>query len=196
MLLRWLKDLVHARRRPTNLARRFARYPIGRGSYGGLMLYDRGATAAFSLGAWCSIGDRVQVFLNPDHRKDWVTTFPFPAFYPELAHITGQTRSRGDIHIGNDVWIGAEAVILSGATVGDGAVIAARAVVTRDVPAYAIVAGVPAKPVGQRFDKTTIARLLSLRWWDWDEARIVAAGPWLLQDDITQFLDKAERGEI
>lgn len=196
MLLRWLKDMVHARRRPTNLARRFAKYSIGRGSYGGLMLYDRDATCGFSMGAWCSVGDRVQVFLNPDHRKDWVTTFPFPAFVPSLSHIEGQTRSRGDVRIGNDVWIGAEVIILSGVTIGDGAIVAARAVVTRDVPAYAIVAGVPARVVGKRFDNTTIDRLLAVRWWDWDEQRIIAAGHLLLQADIGLFLDKAEIGEI
>lgn len=195
-MLRWIKDWLHARRKPVNLAQRFARYPIGRGSYGGLMLYDRDATSGFSMGAWCSVGDRVQVFLNPDHRKDWVTTYPFPAFMPELAHIAGQSRTRGDVHIGNDVWIGAEAMILSGVTIGDGAIIAARAVVTRDVPAYAIVAGVPARKVGQRFDDAVIARLLAIRWWDWDEARIIAAGPLLLNDDITRFCDLAEAGAI
>ena len=74
--------------------------------------------------------------------------------------------------IGNDVWIGYEALILAGVTVGDGAIIAGRAVVTKDVPPYTIVGGVPAKPIRKRFDVDTIAALEKLRWWDWDEERI------------------------
>ncbi len=80
--------------------------------------------------------------------------------------------NKGDIVVGNDVWIGYEAVILAGVTIGDGAIIGARAVVTRDVPPYTIVGGVPAKPIRKRFDEDTIARLLELRWWDWPEERI------------------------
>ena len=67
---------------------------------------------------------------------------------------------------------GYEAVILAGVTVGDGAVIAARAVVTKDVPPYTIVGGVPAKPIRRRFPEDTIRRLLALRWWDWPRERI------------------------
>jgi acetyltransferase-like isoleucine patch superfamily enzyme len=188
--------MVHARRKPVLLAQRFRKYTIGRGSYGGLMLYDRDATSSFSMGSWCSVGDRVQVFLNPDHRTDWVTTYPFPAMVPALAHFGGHTRSRGDVRIGNDVWIGAESMILSGVTIGDGAVVAARALVTRDVAPYTIVAGMPARPIGQRFDDATIARLLAIGWWDWSEDRIAAAAPFLLQDDITLFLDKAENNDL
>lgn len=82
--------------------------------------------------------------------------------------------NRGDIVIGNDVWIGYEAVILAGVTVGDGAVIGARAVVTKDVPPYTIVGGVPAKPIRKRFSEDLIAALLELRWWDWPEERLKA----------------------
>ena len=76
--------------------------------------------------------------------------------------------------IGNDVWIGYEAVILAGVTVGDGAIIGTRAVVTKNVPPYTIVGGVPAKPIRKRFSEDTIAALLELRWWDWPEERIRA----------------------
>lgn len=74
--------------------------------------------------------------------------------------------------IGNDVWIGYEAVILAGVTIGDGAIIGTRAVVTKDVPPYTIVGGVPAKPIKKRFDDETIAQLLRLKWWDWSEEKI------------------------
>ena len=80
--------------------------------------------------------------------------------------------NKGDIIIGNDVWIGYEAVILAGVTIGDGAVIGTRAVVTKNVPPYTIVGGVPAKPIRKRFSQETIDSLLKIKWWDWSEERI------------------------
>ena len=70
------------------------------------------------------------------------------------------------------MWVGYGAVILAGVTVGDGAIIGTRAVVTKDVPPYTIVGGIPAKPIRKRFSEDTIAALLELRWWDWPEERI------------------------
>ena len=92
----------------------------------------------------------------------------------DVKSITDAWDNKGDIIIGNDVWIGYEAVILSGITIGDGAIIGTRAVVTKDIPPYTIVGGVPAKPIRKRFDDVTIARLLELKWWDWSEERIKA----------------------
>lgn len=80
--------------------------------------------------------------------------------------------NKGDIIIGNDVWIGYEAVVLAGVTIGDGAVIGTRAVVTKDVPPYTIVGGVPAKPIRKRFTQETIDFLLKIKWWNWSEERI------------------------
>ena len=80
--------------------------------------------------------------------------------------------NKDKLKIGNDVWIGYEAVILSGVTIGDGAIIGTRAVVTKDVPSYTIVGGVPAKPIRKRFDEETIQKLKEIRWWDWEEERI------------------------
>ena len=74
--------------------------------------------------------------------------------------------------IGNDVWIGYQAVILSGVTIGDGAIVGSRAVVTKDVPAYTIVGGVPAKSIRRRFPDKIIEMLLQLQWWDWPKGRI------------------------
>ena len=76
--------------------------------------------------------------------------------------------------MGTDVWIGYEAVIQAGVTISDGAIIGTRALVTKDVPPYTIVGGVPAKPIRKRFDEDTVAALLALRWWDWPEERIAA----------------------
>ncbi|MDE5614956.1 MAG: CatB-related O-acetyltransferase, partial [Treponemataceae bacterium] len=81
--------------------------------------------------------------------------------------------NKGDIVIGNDVWIGYEAVIMAGVTIGDGAIIGTRAVVTKDVPPYTIVGGVPAKSIRKRFSEDVIERLLSLKWWDLPPEKIL-----------------------
>lgn len=87
-------------------------------------------------------------------------------------HVTDAWDNKGDIMIGNDVWIGYEAVIMSGVHIGDGAVIGTRAVVTKDVPPYTIVGGVPAKKIKMRFDRQTVEDLLELKWWDWTSEKI------------------------
>ena len=79
---------------------------------------------------------------------------------------------RGDTTVGHDVWIGHGAVILPGVTIGNGAIIAAATVVTRDVPAYAIVGGNPGTVLRYRFDETTIQRLQQLEWWAWDAGKV------------------------
>jgi len=91
---------------------------------------------------------------NPITNK-WVRPIKFEEYKPIL--------------IGNDVWVGESSMIMGGVKIGDGAVIAARSVVTKNVPPYAIVAGVPAKVVKYRFDEETINRLLDIKWWDLPE---------------------------
>ena len=116
--------------------------------------------------------------VNQDRLVQSLATYPFPIFFEkwglERQQVAKAWDNKGDIVIGNDVWIGYEAVILAGVTVGDGAVIGARAVVTKDVPPYTIVGGVPAKPIRKRFSEDLIAALLELRWWDWPEERLKA----------------------
>ena len=123
------------------------------------------------IGKFCSIACGARFLMNSaNHALGSLSTYVFPIFYEEWGHgmeVTEAWDHRGDIIIGNDVWIGYEAVILSGVTIGDGAIVAARSVVTRDVPPYTIVGGVPARPIRRRFDPETIDALLELRWWDW-----------------------------
>ena len=88
------------------------------------------------------------------------------------ANVAAAWDNKGDIVLGNDVWVGFEAVILAGVTIGNGAIIGARAVVTRDVPPYTIVGGVPARPIRARFPEETVKRLQRLGWWDWPRERI------------------------
>lgn len=129
------------------------------------------------IGKFCSIACGAKFLFNSaNHSLTSLSTYPFPIFFEEWglerAQVTRAWDHKGDIVIGNDVWIGYEAVILAGVTIGDGAIIGTRAVVTKDVPPYTIVGGVPAKPIRKRFPDDTIAALFALRWWDWPEERI------------------------
>lgn len=114
--------------------------------------------------------------INASHTLSSLSTYPFPLFFQEWGlekkNVTDAWDNKGDIVIGNDVWIGYEAVILAGVTIGDGAIIGARAVVTKDVPPYTVVGGVPAKPIKLRFSEETISSLLKLQWWNWPEEKI------------------------
>ncbi len=131
------------------------------------------------IGKFCSIACGARFLFNGgNHALSSLSTYPFPVFFDEWQtsrkDITHAWDNKGDIIIGNDVWIGYEAVILAGVTIGNGAVIGTRAVVTKDVPPYTIVGGVPAKPIRKRFDDSTIQKLQELQWWDWPVEKIQA----------------------
>lgn len=129
------------------------------------------------IGKFCSIACGAKfLFTSANHTQASLSTYPFPIFFEEwgldVQHITSAWDNKGDIVIGNDVWIGYEAVILSGVTIGDGAIIGARAVVTKDIPPYTIVGGVPAKMIRKRFPDDIISALLKMKWWDWPGEKI------------------------
>lgn len=111
-----------------------------------------------------------------DYTMTPLSTYPFPLFFEEWELekkcVTEAWDNKGDIIIGNDVWIGYEAVILAGVTIGDGAIIGTRAVVTKNVPPYTIVGGVPAKTIKKRYSNKTIDELLRMKWWEWSEEKI------------------------
>lgn len=178
------------------LQERYPQFEIGIGTYGDdveVLSWNEGAT--LRIGAYTSIAAGVKVFLGGEHRTDWVTTFPFSVLWASARHYSGHPASKGDVTIGSDVWIGNGAMILSGVHIGHGAVIGAMAVVTRDVPAYAIAAGNPARIVRFRFEKEVVDRLLVQQWWNWPESRIQRALPEMLNSDVEQFLLKAENGD-
>jgi acetyltransferase-like isoleucine patch superfamily enzyme len=168
---------------------------IGAYTYGVPAVYfGKQEGTRLTIGKFCSITPkRVTIMLGGLHRLDWVTTYPFNRMMDEFRAFAGTPTSKGDVHIGNDVWIGMYAVILSGVTVGDGATIGSNALVTRDVPPYAIVGGNPARIIRFRFDERTIKRLMKIRWWDWDFKEIRAAMPYLLDSDIGKFIAYAEK---
>lgn len=127
------------------------------------------------IGQFCSISDEV-VIGGAEHPIAWVSTSPV---FQNVKH-SGPKRKFSEFEfegikktvIGNDVWIGRRAIIKAGVQIGDGAVIASGSVVTKDVPPYAIVGGVPAKVIKYRFDDAMIAELLRTKWWDLAEEEL------------------------
>ena len=126
------------------------------------------------IGKFCAIAAETRFLMTGDHKLDAVSTYPFPVFGEgwESAYGWSDVPIKGDIIVGNDVWFGYDSLIRNNVTIGNGAIIATRAMVVKDVPAYAVVAGNPARVVKMRFDAPTIARLEKLAWWDWDIEKI------------------------
>ena len=144
------------------------------------------------IGKFCSIACGAKFLFNSaNHRIASLSTYTFPLFFEEWGlekeNVAQAWDQKGDIIIGNDVWIGYEAVILSGVTIGDGAVIGCRVVVTKDVPPYTIVGGVPAKPIRKRFDEETIKELQKIKWWDWPEEKIAGKIPAIQAGDLEEL---------
>jgi acetyltransferase-like isoleucine patch superfamily enzyme len=153
--------------------------------------------ARATMGAFCAIGARTAI--NPfNHPIDWLSIHEFQYHpnsydwvdeYETLDRLTRTPEMFKTVTIGNDVWMGHNVNVMSGINVGDGAVIAAGAVVTKDVPPYAVVAGVPATVKRFRFSDDIIARLLRSKWWDLELSQLSG----LPFDDVERCLIAIER---
>ena len=162
------------------------RVKMGRYSYMG----KNNSVANTSIGAFCSIASYCAIG-GGVHPLDLVSTSPMFYKGKNCFHKHFNTCSvelNTGVVIGNDVWIGEAVFIADGITIGTGAVIGAHSVVTKDVPPYAIVAGVPARVLRYRFDEEIIIKLLASQWWNWPEEK-------LCQTDfssVNSFFDKLE----
>jgi phosphonate metabolism protein (transferase hexapeptide repeat family) len=151
-----------------------------------------------TIGKFCSIAamTRINPGNHPMHRASQAHfTYRASSYFPgesDDAEFFAWRREH-HVHIGHDVWIGHGAVILPGRSIGTGAVVAAGAIVTKDVPAYTIVAGNPARPVRRRFTESVAARLTELAWWDWDHETFGRALPDFRKLDVDGFSTNTNR---
>lgn len=140
------------------------------------------------IGKFCALASGTTFIMNgANHRLDGPSTFPFPIFggaWADHMDLLADLPLKGDTTVGHDVWFGFQSTIMPGVTIGHGAIVAAKAVVTKDVPPFAMVAGNPARVVGMRFDDDTVDRLLRVAWWDWPIEKITANVRAIMAGDV------------
>lgn len=142
------------------------------------------------VGKFCSLATGIIADGGFNHDVENISLYPFGVFRKGT---TGSNTCKGDINIGNDVWIGLNSIIMSGVTIGDGAIIGSYSVVTKDVDAYSITAGNPAKHKKYRFPKGYRESLLRIKWWEWSEQKINENLEFLESHNIKEFILKHER---
>ena len=145
------------------------------------------------IGKFCSIACGTKFLFNcANHTLKSLSTYTFPLFYEdwnlEKSNVSDAWDNKGDIIIGNDVWIGYEAIIMAGVHIGDGAIIATRAVVTKDIPPYTIVGGIPANPIRKRFQRWYYSKIgntemVGLAYWK-NPSKITLHSQWWHQQLI------------
>ena len=172
-----------------------AKTRIGKYTYGfkGVTVRRYTSTELLEIGSFCSIANGVTIFLGGNHRSDWITTFPFGHIFQNKLggnDIVGHPASNGGVTIGNDVWLGYGVTIMSGITIGDGAVISANAHVVKNVEAYEVVGGNPAKHIKFRFEERVIYMLLKLRWWELEDSEIKRIAPQISKEPTEQLIQK------
>ncbi|RWM05127.1 MAG: antibiotic acetyltransferase [Mesorhizobium sp.] len=167
-------------------------------SVGDFSYFERHCEAIYTtIGKFCSIAanSRINALEHPIERLTQHKVSYRPNEYFRWLGVDTEFRARRQaksVSVGHDVWIGHGAVIMPGVAIGNGAVIGANAVVTRDVAPYTIVAGVPAKPLRERFPTAIAARIEALAWWDWVPEKLASAIPDMQAMPIEAFLDRWE----
>lgn len=156
---KWVKQHPNSDTIPMN-GFDFGKVDVGIGSYGELNVVDFGCDHRLIIKNYVSIAQHVTFILDAEHYTNHISTYPFKV---KTLHMQeSEAFGKGDIIVDDDVWIGYGATIMSGVHIGQGAVIAAGSIVTKDVPPYAIVGGVPAKVIKYRFDEETIQCLQAI----------------------------------
>ncbi|MFA5077646.1 MAG: CatB-related O-acetyltransferase [Candidatus Micrarchaeia archaeon] len=165
---------------------------VGRHTYGLFESTIISREQKIEIGKYCSFASGVKILSWGEHRVGLASNFPIKTRITHR-HLGKNLDafSKGPVTIGNDVWIGTNAIILSDVRIGDGAVVGAGAVVTKDVPPYAIVGGVPANVIRFRFSREIIDRMERIRWWDWPDGE-VEKNLDLFYGPIERFVEKAE----
>lgn len=166
----------------------YSQWEFGEWSYGKPRVLAWNSETKLKVGKFCSFAEGVIILLGGEHKTSWVTTYPLDHFLNGDKLSRTQEGTKGDIIIGNDVWIGANSIIMSGVSIDDGAVIGAGSVVTKNIQAYAVAAGNPARIIRKRFDDSTIQALLEIKWWNWPTEKICECLPQLLSDNIEAFV--------
>ena len=167
-------------------------------SVGDFSYFERHCEAIYAtIGKFCSIAanSRINALEHPIERLTQHKVSYRPNEYFRWLGVDAEFRARRQaksVIVGHDVWIGYGAVVMPGVGIGNGAVIGANAVVTRDVAAYTIVAGAPARPLRQRFPAAVAARIEALAWWDWAPEKLAGAIPDMQVMPIEAFLDRWE----
>jgi phosphonate metabolism protein (transferase hexapeptide repeat family) len=150
-----------------------------------------------TIGKFCAVaaGARLNALNHPMERisQHKITYRPNEYFvHAKIDKAFREKRQQSRVTIGHDVWIGHGAIVLPGLSIGHGAVVAAGAVVTKNVEPYAVVAGVPAKPIKWRFEKSIRERIIALGWWDWSQTHLASAIVDMQTLAIEGFLEKWE----
>lgn len=172
---------------------------VGKYTYGTPNVHYTNKDVKLIIGNFCSIAPNVNIFLCGNHRTDWVTTYPFGHIHHSPFNNfkgVGHPSPKGDVIIGNDVWIASNVSIMSGVTIGDGAVIANSSHVVKDVEPYSIVGGNPAKIIKYRFTPEQTEKLLEIKWWFWDDAKINEFTPLLCNNNIDEFIQASINNPI
>lgn len=194
--IRYRKRNKHNHTTPANVFD-IEKVTVGKETYGSLYVLTFNDENKLKIGHYCSIAPNVAFLLSAEHSIDRISSYPFRV---KMAGAPLEGISKGDIVVGDDVWVGYGTTIMSGVRIGQGAVIAAGAVVTKDVPPYAVVGGVPAKVLKYRFPPELIEELLKIDYESLSKEEVLSHMDALYADlkdmDQLEWLPKKKRSPV